>query len=186
MRKSQYLWAFPGFGYAPCEDGFYQVTTQNMVFMGYKFHYFFIFLMIFIAGFYRGWLTLVSTSPGLSKGAQQGLCHILYFPLQISMNYMFVSWKLGGLIAESRINTGLFKGALGNYEIPYQGIMWVWDWGYVDMGLGFYGCGGGEGKECFSKEKRIVSLFEKFQKFLCVTVCSKVFQTWFHAFQYFR
>ena len=46
--------------------------------------------------------------------------------------------------------------------------------------------GGGEGKECFSKEKRIVSLFEKFQKFLCVTVCSKVFQTWFHAFQYFR
>ncbi len=36
------------------------------------------------------------------------------------MNYIFISPKLGEVIAESRINTGFLDSTLGNYEILYE------------------------------------------------------------------
>ena len=45
------------------------------------------------------------------------------------MNYVFISPKLGEVIAESRINTGFLESALGNYDILYERVTWIWRWG---------------------------------------------------------
>lgn len=45
------------------------------------------------------------------------------------MNYVFISPKLGEVIAESRINTGFLDSALGNYDILYERVTWIWRWG---------------------------------------------------------
>lgn len=55
------------------------------------------------------------------------------------------------LTAESRINTGFFESTLGNYEILYECVTWIWRWGIGN---------------------RISIFFEKFINIFKVTVCA--------------